>query len=218
MQPSNAIQVGVALGDSTIPTTLVRRPVPAASPMPTWYSNHGLAYSSLRPPVISADQYITVGHGIVDPTPIYIHQIDHATETAPLWTLREGNHLNESEKMAIELHNLDQQINCLKMVSHKESTVESTKDDECLHHELRKVEQGIREKQTELKMEVYEWQVAHDIQEAEKRWLCEIEQEEQDWCEAGSIILEKKCEEHQVNGKVQVADGVKIESRKSKKK
>lgn len=39
MRSTNPIQVSASLGDHTVSTPSVRKPVPVASPMPTWYSS-----------------------------------------------------------------------------------------------------------------------------------------------------------------------------------
>jgi hypothetical protein len=39
LRPNSSVQVSASFGDGTISTPMVRRPVPAASPVASWYFN-----------------------------------------------------------------------------------------------------------------------------------------------------------------------------------
>jgi len=41
LRPNSSVQVSASFGDGTISTPMVRRPVPAASPVASWYFNAG---------------------------------------------------------------------------------------------------------------------------------------------------------------------------------
>uniref|UniRef100_T1IW63 RING-type E3 ubiquitin transferase n=1 Tax=Strigamia maritima TaxID=126957 RepID=T1IW63_STRMM len=245
IRPSNPIQVNSSLGEGTVSTPMVHGPLQVAGTMPVWYSATGTTLKpayikrevdgetkissgslpevfapSLRAPVNSCEQYIAVGHGIMESTPVYVQPYDTVTlmpqGTAPLWTLREGTLITDCDRMKLELQSLEQQINNLEIVSRGTKPSVILTEGDSLHQELQVVEQGIRDKELEIQMnknncpnqqvwgdvstlssdwksemyleersdevkETYELQVAQDMQEAEKRWLYELEQDERDW-------------------------------------
>jgi len=221
MRSTNPIQVSCSLGDNTVSTPSVRKPVPIASPMPTWYSSSQSYPVPVRPVLCDREQVVGYAHSVVvatDQVPTNAHNCDsnviRTVETAPLWTIRETIQLSDLERMKIELHNLDCQINNLKLAA-QESSRNSISEGEKLTRELKIVEKGIREKEKQLKLsqndswdsadslddwsmqssnnkvlvngrndeDAYELQVAQDMQEAEQRWLHELEQAEQEWSE-----------------------------------
>ncbi|GAB6031532.1 hypothetical protein CHUAL_009300 [Chamberlinius hualienensis] len=222
MRSSVPIQVSASLGYNTISTPAFRQPVPAASPLPTWYSGtQGYFATPARVP--AKDQMVPVGMtDVLPPSQISFYESNGYTiaGTAPIWTVRESNTVSDPEKLKLELHNLECQINNLKvnLLAVQKKSNPSAIESEKLARELEIIERGIREKEIEIRMknwdsskeiidwksekgknkmpsgrndeEVYELQVAQDMQEAEKRWLYELEKDEEDWSNGRDIELE----------------------------
>lgn len=209
LRSTNPIQVNSSCGGSTVSTCIVRKPLPVASPLPTWYNNGAIiGYPAQGGPPIVAQEPESGG---------FVGNVsggtgDATNETAPLYTVRENVQVCEAEKMKIELRNLECQINTLQLAAEvkRRGVAAAVGDGEKLALELCAVEHGIREKEKELIMntgmeslvdwkpesrlkmtmangktdeEEYELQVAHDMEEAEQRWLFELEQDEQEWTE-----------------------------------
>ncbi|KAF6201838.1 hypothetical protein GE061_004233 [Apolygus lucorum] len=91
--------------------------------------------------------------------------------------------LVESQKMKQQLRSLEKKINDLKLAT--ESTAAFT-EGEKLTQELQMIEQGIREREKQLRQflaqeESYEEGIANDIRELELRWENELEEQEKRW-------------------------------------
>lgn len=148
LRPSSSVQVSSSFGDGTISTPMVRRPVPAASPVASWYINPSQGY----PPPLPAsahivgpasaglgDGYITIGHGIVDPQLFVQSRASECTS---------DELLVESHKVRQQLRTLQKKINDLKLATQGAAMSESEK----LTQELQLIEQGICEKEKELRL------------------------------------------------------------------
>lgn len=129
------------------------------------------------------------------------------TGTTPVWT---ANHVTDQENMKLELRKLDHKINKLKEKSDRDHPDDDDLANELAYIEqcIRDAERDLKLRQilgwenasnygNEWKRsqnsslasngnsdeEVYELQVAQDMQEAEKRWLHELEEDEPEWLE-----------------------------------
>lgn len=132
---TQSVQVSSTFGDNTISTSMVRRPVSAPSPIT--YSNL-MALSSAHPivtPYLRDTNYITVGHGMLDSPPNFPKMHDKDL-------------LAESQRVKIQLRNLEKKINDLKLASQGVTLSEK----ERLTQELQLIEQGIFEKQKEVRL------------------------------------------------------------------
>lgn len=130
---SQSVQVSSTFGDNTISTPMVRRPVSAPSPIT--YPNL-VALSSAHPvvtPYLRDANYIAVG--MLDSSPNIPKMYDKDL-------------LAESQRVKIQLRNLEKKINDLKLASQSVTLTER----ERLIQELQLIEQGIFEKQKEVQL------------------------------------------------------------------
>lgn len=128
---SQSVQVSSTFGDNTISTSMVRRPVSAASPA---YSNL-MTLNAGHPivtPYLREGNYITIGHGMYDAPP----------------RVNDKDLLAESQRVKIQLRNLEKKINDLKLASQGVTLSERDR----LTQELQLIEQGIFEKQKEVRL------------------------------------------------------------------
>lgn len=110
----------------------VRRPVSAPSPIT--YNNLMALSHPIVAPYHRDGNYITVGHGMLEsPSGVRMHDKDL---------------LAESQKVKIQLRNLEKKINDLKLASQGVTLSER----ERLTQELQLIEQGIFEKQKEVRL------------------------------------------------------------------
>lgn len=153
LRPSNTVQVSASFGEGTISTPVVCRPVPAASPVASWYFNASQgpvpssALSNTHPVMSSGsssttlgDGYITIGHGILDPPQLFIQSRNAECSSDSL--------LLESQRVKQQLRNLQKKINDLKLATQGVVMSEGEK----LTQELQLIEQGICEKEKELRL------------------------------------------------------------------
>lgn len=146
---SQTVQVSSTFGDNTISTPMVRRPVSAPSPVPSWYVTNSQnlqaalnsGHTIISPSAVKVKDGI-IFHGTVDSTPYYIHKV----QENPSKIL-----LDESQKVKLQLRNLEKKINDLKIASQGVALSER----ERLTQELQLIEQGIHEKQKEVKLVSY---------------------------------------------------------------
>lgn len=132
MTNSQSVQVSSSFGDNTISTSMVRRPVSAPSPIA--YSNL-MALNSGHPvvaPYLREGGYIKVGHGMFDSQQ----------------RVNDKDLLAESQRVKIQLRNLEKKINDLKLASQGVTLSERDR----LTQELQLIEQGIFEKQKEVRL------------------------------------------------------------------
>lgn len=132
---TQSVQVSSTFGDNTISTPMVRRPVSAPSPIT--YSNL-VALSANHPivtPYLRDGSYITVGHGLLD-------------SSQGIQRLHDKDLLAESQRVKIQLRNLEKKINDLKLASQGMTLSEKDR----LTQELQLIEQGIYEKQKEVRL------------------------------------------------------------------
>lgn len=128
---TQTVQVS-SFGDSTISTSMVRRPVSAPSPA---YSNILTLNSGHHPivqPYIRDGTYITLGNGIYEPQQ----------------RVTDKDLLAESHRVKMQLRSLEKKINDLKLASQGVTLSERDR----LTQELTLIEQGIFEKQKEAKL------------------------------------------------------------------
>ncbi|KAF5272622.1 hypothetical protein FQR65_LT04863 [Abscondita terminalis] len=196
----SASQVASQFRDPTISTSMVRRPVSAPSPMASWYYNSAQTY---HPNGISTghaayvaspgsgigDGYITIG----SPQVIIQRMQDPSKEL-----------LAESQRVKMQLRNLEKQLNDLKLAT---QGVPTLSEGDRLTQELQLIEQGIQEKQKEACLNkivsslnqamnhygngntglgmteeaMYEEDIANDMRELELRWQEELEEQEKRW-------------------------------------
>lgn len=143
---SQTVQVSSTFGDNTISTPMVRRPVSAPSPVPSWYVTNSpnlqaalnSGHTIISPSVKVKDGYI-LHHGTMDSPSYYIQRM----QDNPSKKL-----LDESQKVKLQLRNLEKKINDLKLASQGVTLNER----ERLTQELQLIEQGIFEKQKEVKL------------------------------------------------------------------
>ncbi|RZF48028.1 hypothetical protein LSTR_LSTR002094 [Laodelphax striatellus] len=179
----------------------LRRPLPPHSPVTACHllvsSPQGYPTRLIAPPPRTlGDSYITVGHGIIDTPQIYSQRNDSTKDLL----------LVESQ-LKQQIRTLRKKINDLKIAAHGSAVT----DTEQLSHELQLVEQGIREKEKELRLnrlaattlglddlswnkhswnssdyrsddeDSYEVGIANDMRELELRWEFELEEQEKRW-------------------------------------
>ncbi|KAJ9592634.1 hypothetical protein L9F63_015689, partial [Diploptera punctata] len=152
LRPNSSVQVSASFGDGTISTPMVRRPVPAASPVASWYFNATQAYPAtalasgrhiIAPPSAGlGDGYITIGHGILDPHFLQSKSAECSTKDLLVF---------DTPKVGLkqQLRNLEKQLHDLKLATQSQ---EALSEGEKLTQELQLIEQGIREKEKELKL------------------------------------------------------------------
>ncbi|XP_067001149.1 roquin-1 [Anabrus simplex] len=154
LRPSNSVQVSASFGDGTISTPVVRRPVPAASPVASWYYNNAQGYPTALPSSALAgshhivappsaglgDGYITIGHGILDPPQLFVQNRTADRSSDEFYV--------ESHRVRQQLRSLQKKINDLKLASQGAALSEGEK----LTQELQLIEQGICEKEKELRL------------------------------------------------------------------
>ncbi|BES98170.1 RING [Nesidiocoris tenuis] len=124
------------------------------------------------------DSYIALSPALVDGS-----QIVHQPPTVYQDLSVSKDFLFESQKMKQQLRTLEKKINDLKLAT--ESTTALT-EGEKLTQELQMIEQGIREREKQLRLflaqeESYEEGIANDIRELELRWEYELEEQEKRW-------------------------------------
>nr|CAD7195466.1 unnamed protein product [Timema douglasi] len=159
LRPSSSVQASSTFGDATISTPMVRRPVPAVSPVASWFFNNSqvsdmlvrlagcpasqLAAGHIVGPTTTGlgEGYITIGHGILDPPQLFLN--NRATAESASKDL-----FAESQKVKQQLRSLERKINDLKLATQGAALSEGEK----LTQELQLVEQGIREKEKELRL------------------------------------------------------------------
>nr|CAD7423285.1 unnamed protein product [Timema monikensis] len=159
LRPSSSVQASSTFGDATISTPMVRRPVPAVSPVASWFFNNSqvsdmlvrlagcptsqLAAGHIMGPTTTGlgEGYITIGHGILDPPQLFLN--NRATAESASKDL-----FAESQKVKQQLRSLERKINDLKLATQGAALSEGEK----LTQELQLVEQGIREKEKELRL------------------------------------------------------------------
>lgn len=142
LRPSSSVQVSSSFGDGTISTPMVRRPVPAASPVASWYFSTAQGYpAALQATTLPGghivtpaaaglgDGYITIGHGILDPPQLFVQ---NRVPDCP----SEESYAN-NQKMRQHLRTLHRRINDLKLVPHGNGLTEGEK----LTQELQLIEQ-----------------------------------------------------------------------------
>lgn len=143
---NQTVQVSSSFGDNTISTPMVRRPVSAPSPVPSWY----VATNS---PNLQAA--LSSGHTIISPPAVKVKDgfIFHgAIDSTPQWHIQRMQEntsrilIDESNKVKLQLRTLEKRINDLKIASL------SLSEREILSQELQLIEQGILEKQKEVKL------------------------------------------------------------------
>ncbi|XP_054276070.1 roquin-1-like [Macrosteles quadrilineatus] len=113
MMRPQSLQSSAVFGDATISTPGLRRPVPAPSPItPAWPPQYnGYQQPQLvSPPAASPGDYITIGHGIVDP-PQIVHR-------PPL----------EQSNLMLQLKNIEKQITMLKQQQQYQEMMEKEKE------------------------------------------------------------------------------------------
>nr|XP_018904154.1 PREDICTED: roquin-1 [Bemisia tabaci] len=174
------------------------------SPVASWYFNppHGLpaaAHILPPPPGGVAESYITIGHHpIFDAPHLFIGNVqDNLPKDLRV----------ESQKVKNQLRNLEKMITDLKLATQGGAM----NDRETLNQELQLIEQGIKEKEKELRLNKYvssacgftshAWQenaispsnflrddedtyekgIADDMRELELRWAFELEEQEKQW-------------------------------------
>ncbi|XP_046391150.1 roquin-1 isoform X1 [Ischnura elegans] len=158
LRPSNSVQASSSFGDSTISTPMVRRPVPAASPVASWYYNNTQGFPGpiptaplpaghivATPNSSLGDGYITIGHGIIDPPQLFVQGRNTECAASPFAS---KDLLVESQRVKQQLRNLERKINDLKLATEGAAMSEG----ERLTQELQLIEQGIREKEKELRL------------------------------------------------------------------
>ncbi|PNF24679.1 hypothetical protein B7P43_G17554 [Cryptotermes secundus] len=152
LRPNSSVQVSASFGDGTISTPMVRRPVPAASPVASWYFNAAQAAIASGRHVIGptsaglGDGYITIGHGILDPPQLFIQNKTADCSTKDLLVLADTQKVGLKQ----QLRNLEKQLNDLKLAT--QTPCGALSEGEKLTHELQLIEQGIREKEKELRL------------------------------------------------------------------
>nr|CAI5860090.1 unnamed protein product [Callosobruchus analis] len=139
MHKDNGIAQNVA-GQYRDSNSLVRRPVSSASPVASWYYNNNTHYhqpSMPGHPVLAPtgpvnDTYITYG----SPQVIYHPRLQDSSKEL----------LAESQRVKLQLRNLEKQLNDLKIAA---QGVTNLSESERLTQELQLIEQGIQEKHKE---------------------------------------------------------------------
>ncbi|GLH07352.1 Uncharacterized protein GBIM_12824, partial [Gryllus bimaculatus] len=171
LRPSSTVQVSASFGEGTISTPVVCRPVPAASPMASWYLNtaqgpvHSSALTSshhvVTPGLTSnglGDGYITIGHGIIDPPQLFLQNRNSECASETLLLESQRNYLMSaslpSPSIATVTLNNNGALNW-GLKSHGECR----SDDE----------------------DTYEAGIANDMLELERRWEFELEEQEKRW-------------------------------------
>lgn len=152
LRPNSSVQVSASFGDGTISTPMVRRPVPAASPVASWYFNAAQAAIAsgrhiIGPPSSGlGDGYITIGHGILDPPQLFMQNKAADCSSKDLLVLADTQKVGLKQ----QLRNLEKQLNDLKLAT--QTPCGALSEGEKLTHELQLIEQGIREKEKELRL------------------------------------------------------------------
>ncbi|KDR20501.1 roquin-1 [Zootermopsis nevadensis] len=155
LRPNSSVQASASFGDGTISTPMVRRPVPAASPVASWYLNATQGYPAaiasgrhiMAPPSAGlGDGYITIGHGILDPPQLFMQNKPADCSTKDLLVLADTQKLGLKQ----QLRNLEKQLNDLKLAT--QGPCAALSEGEKLTHELQIIEQGIQEKEKELRL------------------------------------------------------------------
>ncbi|XP_063240997.1 roquin-1 isoform X2 [Bacillus rossius redtenbacheri] len=183
--PSDSVQASSAFGEATVSTPVARRPVPAASPVASWYNGSQgypppLAGSQLSAgrivgpaPASLGDGYITIGHGIVEAPQLLV-----GARPAPDCPSKEL--LAESHRVKQQILNLEKQINDLKnqlvsvsITSPSISTVSWIRDGS--------VNWGSNGGCRSDDEDVYETGIANDMRELELRWEYEWDEQEKGW-------------------------------------
>ncbi|XP_069705401.1 roquin-1 [Periplaneta americana] len=156
LRPNSSVQVSASFGDGTISTPMVRRPVPAASPVASWYFNAAQGYPAaalasgrhiIAPPSAGlGDGYITIGHGILDPPQLFMQNKSTECSAKDLVVLADTQKVGLKQ----QLRNLEKQLNDLKLAT--QGPCAPLSEGEKLTQELQIIEQGIREKEKELRL------------------------------------------------------------------
>lgn len=129
---TQSVQVSSTFGDNTISTSMVRRPVSAPSPAYSNIMTLNSGHPMVCPLSIREGSYITLGNGIYEPQQ----------------RVTDKDLLAESHRVKMQLRSLEKKINDLKIAS--QGVTLSEKDR--LTQELQLIEQGIFEKQKEVKL------------------------------------------------------------------
>ncbi|PSN35868.1 hypothetical protein C0J52_11651 [Blattella germanica] len=153
LRPNSSVQVSASFGDGTISTPMVRRPVPAASPVAspvaTWYFNAAQGYPAtalaggrhiIAPPSAGlGDGYITIGHGILDPHFLQSKSVECSKELS---------------KFCITYIQMILRTYYKTLATQGQGATlnEHLSEGEKLTQELQLIEQGIREKEKELRL------------------------------------------------------------------
>lgn len=129
---TQSVQVSSTFGDNTISTSMVRRPVSAASSAYSNFLTLNSGHPVVTPYALRDANYVTIGHGLYDAQQ----------------RVNDKDLLAESQRVKIQLRNLEKKINDLKLAS--QSVTLSERDR--LTQELQLIEQGIFEKQKEVRL------------------------------------------------------------------
>ncbi|XP_060519847.1 roquin-1 [Cylas formicarius] len=136
------VQVSGSFRDGNISSSLIRRPVSSGSPVTSWYYNNNSAHFQTAVP----GAHTMIGPSVTNINEGYVtygspQLIFHSRLQDPSKEL-----LAESQRVKIQLRNLEKQLNDLKLAA---QGVTSLSESERLTQELQLIEQGIQEKQKE---------------------------------------------------------------------
>ncbi|XP_015586020.1 roquin-2 isoform X2 [Cephus cinctus] len=212
LRPTGVQQAGL-YGEGTTPPMSTIRPVPATSPVTSWYYSHQPyaamgANGGVQSVANTAlgDGYITVGRGVPEaPTHVQLTRQESMSKDLIL----------ESQKVKQQLKHLEKKINDLKLATQGAAFSEG----ERLAQELQMIEAGIREKEKDVRNwspygsvpwiqppsnllsnhnmnrdyraedeDTYEVGIANDMRELELRWEFELEEQEKRWSNEESTI------------------------------
>ncbi|KAF7282829.1 hypothetical protein GWI33_001967 [Rhynchophorus ferrugineus] len=137
-----SMQVPTSMRDGNLTSSMIRRPVSSGSPVTSWFLNNNGhfhqnsvtsgGHAVIGPPVTVNDGYLTFGS-----TQLLIH---------PRLQDPSKELFAESQRVKIQLRNLEKQLNDLKIAAQGVTTLS---EKERLTQELQLIEQGIQEKQKE---------------------------------------------------------------------